>query len=476
MNHSLHQDLFLAPILAGSLLLLASCTNSPSKATDTASFSAEKQLTFDPNGHFLNQRQAISPTDQWAVYDGRNAGTNLGEVGVIGLLDLTTGEQTKVYEIADQTSYGPGVGAAVYHPHREEVTFIHGLKNADETHPYHITRRSGMALDLTQKDDPVLFAQEARDVTVPFTPGALRGGTHAHSYSGDGEWISYTYNDEVLEKAASDDPAVQDLRTVGFMMPGKAVQIRGTTGPENFSGSKFSVLAARVTPDPQPGSDEIQKAYEEAWLGNAGYTNAQGEKVNHALAFLGDLQTKDGRLITEIFISELPNDPDALLHATGLGGSPSALPEVPQAIRQKRLTHTEDRKYPGVQGPRQWLRVSADGAWIYAYMKDDQGVVQLMEISSQTGKLRQITSNAFSSDTSFSLSPDGKYVAYGAKNQLYLTEVGSGKTQKIGDGPKPEWSDLRNINWAHSGKFIIYNRTVKEETGSYFQIFRLDIR
>jgi len=27
---------------------------------------------------------------------------------------------------------------------------------------------------------------DARDVTVPFRPGALRGGTHAHQFSGDG--------------------------------------------------------------------------------------------------------------------------------------------------------------------------------------------------------------------------------------------------------------------------------------------------
>ncbi|OOG78324.1 hypothetical protein B0E43_02535 [Algoriphagus sp. A40] len=424
----------------------------------------------------MNQRQAISPTDQWVVYDGRNAGTSLGEVGIIGLLDLTSGEQTKVYELANQTPFGPGTGAAIFHPNREEVTFIHGLMNADQAFPYHIFRRSGMALDLTQKDHPVLFAQEARDVRVPFTPGALRGGTHAHSYSGDGEWISYTYNDEVVEKVGFENTAIRELRTIGFMMPGKVVQIKDITGPEEFSGSKFSILAARVTPNPQPGSDEIQKAYEETWLGSDGYTNEKAEKVQHALAFFGDLKTKDGKLIKEIFISDLPNDPNLLLNATGLEGSPSTLPEVPAVIRQRRLSHTEDRKYPGLQGPRQWLRSSVDGAYIYAYMKDENGIVQLMEISSKTGKLRQITSNSFSSDTSFSLSPDEKYLAYGAKDQLYLTEVSSGKTQKIGDEPKAEWSDLRNINWSHSGKFIVYNRTVKSEGGSYFQIFRLDIR
>lgn len=475
MTISFFRDFYLAVILTGLLLQLANPSTSFSQTNPKPS-SGEKQLTFDPNGHFINQRQAISPTDQWVVYDGRNAGTNLGEVGVIGLLDLVSGEQTRVYEIAEQTPFGPGAGAAVFHPHLEEITFIHGLINANQAHPYHISRRSGMALNLKQKNNPILVAQEARDVSFPFTPGALRGGTHAHSYSGDGEWISFTYNDEVLEKAALENPAMKDLRTIGFSMPGKAVQIQGITGPEEFSGSKFSMLAARVTPNPQPGTDEIQKAYEECWLGTDGYTNAEGQKMKHALAYLGDLKTKDGKLITEIFISELPNDPNTLLQASGLEGSPSSLPGVPEAIQQKRLTHTEDRKYPGIQGPRQWLRTSADGAYIYAYMKDENGVVQLMEISSQTGNFRQITTNIFSPDTSFSLSPDGKYVAYGSKNQLYLTKVSSGKTQKVGDEPKSEWSDLRNINWSHSGKFLVYNRTVKDMNGSYFQIFRLDVR
>lgn len=474
MINSFHRDLLLPLILTG-LMLIASCTASFSQTNPNTAIT-EKQLTFDPQGHFLNHRQAISPTDQWVVFDGRNADTNLGENGIIGLLDLTTGELITVYETANQTEFGPGVGAAVYHPHREEITFIHGLASADQRHPYHITRRTGMGLDLSDKNRPEHFALEARDVSLPFTPGALRGGTHAHSYSGDGEWISFTYNDELMEKASSENPAIRDLRTVGFMMPGKPVQIMGKESPEEFSGRKFTLLAASVIPNPHPGSDQIQKAYEEVWLGNSGYTNAKGEKIHHALAYLGDLKTKEGKVITEIFISDLPNDPEVLFKSEGLEGSPQSLPKVPESIQQKRLTYTESRKYPGVQGRRQWLRSSADGKRVYTYMKDDQGVVQIMEISTQNGELRQVTFNSFDPDSQFSISPDERFVVYGAKNQLYLTELGSGKTRKIGDEPKGEWSDLGNINWAHSGKFLIYNRTVKSSEGSYFQLFRLDLK
>ena len=38
-----------------------------------------------------------------------------------------------------------------------------------------------------------------------------------------------------------------------------------------------------------------------------------------------------------------------------------------------RLTFTSDRKYPGIQGPRHWLRSSPDGAHIAFLMKDDEG-------------------------------------------------------------------------------------------------------
>jgi hypothetical protein len=435
----------------------------------------EKQLTTSAKGHFINQRQAISSNDQWVVFDGRNAGTDLGEVGVLGLVDLTTGEEHIIYEVQGQTSHGPGVGAAIFHPYREEITFIHGLKNADNSFPYSITRRSGMTLDLSQRDHPTPFYQDARDVSPPFTPGALRGGTHAHSYCGDGEWISFTYNDEVMEKASKENPAIQDLRTIGLMVPGKPVLVKDAGSAAEFSGEKFSLLAARVTPDPIPGSDEILRALEETWLGNHGYVNAVGERIDHALAFLGELKSTDGQIIREVFVSEIPNEMEQLFQATALGGTLISPPGVPPGIKQRRLTYTAERKYPGIQGPRQWLRASSDGAFIYAYMKDDQGIVQIMEIDSRLGNLRQVTCNGFSPDVSFALSPDGTRLVYGFRNQLYLTEVNSGKTTKIGDTPLAVRSDLRNINWAHSGSFIVYNRTVRAEKGSNLQVFRLDL-
>jgi hypothetical protein len=46
--------------------------------------------------------------------------------------------------------------------------------------------------------------------------------------------------------------------------------------------------------DPAPGSDEINRAYEEGWVGN------------HALAFIGDTLSVNGDKVPELFIVELP--------------------------------------------------------------------------------------------------------------------------------------------------------------------------
>jgi hypothetical protein len=52
------------------------------------------------------------------------------------------------------------------------------------------------------------------------------------------------------------------------------------------------------------------------------------------------------------------------------------MPLSPKGCTQRRLTFTAQRKFPGIQGPRHWLRSSPDGSRIAFLMKDDAGVVQ----------------------------------------------------------------------------------------------------
>jgi hypothetical protein len=81
------------------------------------------------------------------------------------------------------------------------------------------------------------------DITAPYTPGALRGGSHVHVFSPNGEFVSFTYNDHVLHER---DPAL-DLRNVGVAVPYGPVApeaiIRGNTAAA--TGACWSAVQRR---------------------------------------------------------------------------------------------------------------------------------------------------------------------------------------------------------------------------------------
>jgi WD40 repeat protein len=462
------------------LILIFSLVNCKPKTPDMSSdsFSSEQQelieiqLTSDPSGHFLNQRQAFSPDDLSLVFDGRNDETKIGENAYVKMIDVNTKAIRIIYELDNQTAFGPGVGAVSFHPLKNQVVFIHGLKNAWEAQPYGFTRRFAMQVDLdVAKNTRPL---EARDVQAPFTAGALRGGSHAYSYSSDGQWLSFTYNDAILEQESMNNPEVVDLRTVGVFLVGEKVSINGKADESNFDGTSFAILLAEVKANPQPGSDEISKAYEEGWVGNTGYKSSDGKVQKHALAFLGDVITSTGEKVTEVFISDIPDDLPGLIRSVN-AGSRTTLPSIPKGVKQRRLTFTSTNKNPGVQGPRQWLRSSPDGSEIYFYQTDDAGIVQIYSVSPNGGVIKAITANDFSAETAFSLSHDGKYLAYGAKEAIYVTSVADGKTQVVLYAPTYSSNALSNINWSNSGYIIAYNRKTFYNGEAYFQIYTLNL-
>jgi WD40 repeat protein len=234
-------------------------------------------------------------------------------------------------------------------------------------------------------------------------------------------------------------------------------------------------VAAKVVPFPKPGTDEIQKACEETWVGHEGYVNAQGEKIPRALAYLGDVVTAEGKVITEVFVTDIPEDWDKNLEDQNLGGTETSFPEMPKSFTQQRITHTAEWKFPGVQGPRHWLKSSKNGDRIFFYAKSEDGIVQLFSVSPTGGEPIQITRNEFSPHTAFSLSPDDQWIVFGYQNQLYLTEISTGKTQQVGPAPQKDHSELCNINWSYSGKILTYNKKVSSESGSWFQVFLVEV-
>ncbi|WP_460684521.1 DUF3748 domain-containing protein [Niabella aquatica] len=421
------------------------------------------QLTFDKQGHCINSTQCFSPDGQWIVFDSRNHDTLLASSGEIKMVNVSTKEQKLLYKTDNQTKYGPGAGAVTFSPDGKKVLFLSGITNADKEHPYAITRRSGIVVQVKQPMIPVHM--DARDIRPPYTPGALRGGTHAHTWSGDGQWISFTYNDYVLQQAEKLYPDVKDLRTIGVMFPRK-VKVEDADGAENFSGEMFSILLATVVPDPAPGSDEISKAFDECWIGIDGYKKRDGNWQKRAVAFQGMVRDMDGKDKSEIFIADIPDDLEETFVSNTLSGTDKTLPHVPGLVKKKRITFTEN----GVSLlPRHWLRSTPDGALIGFLAKDHKGLIQLFGVSVISGELRQLSFLKHSIAGPFNFSADGKHAAFISAGSVFVCNIQNGKLYRL----TRQNGELEGaVAWSPKGDGLCYNQYVPGSDGNkYLQLF-----
>lgn len=425
------------------------------------------QLTRDQNGHTIHNTECFSPDDQWIVYDGRNYDSLISSTGNISMVNVETGEIRELYHTIHQTQYGPGVGAATFSPAANRIIFIHGIRNADKNNPYDFTRRTGVAIDVAKPLHPIFM--DARDITPPFTPGALRGGTHAHNWSADGKWVSFTYNDYILQQLQKKDSGVKDLRTVGVMVPGHPVNVAEDNLRENNSGKMFAVVVAEVTENPKPGSDEIDRAFDEGWIGSKGYLKKDGKWQRRAIAFQGEVVNDDGTRKTEVFVADLPEDITKAKPGKPLEGTNTSRPNVPAGVEQRRITYTSN----GIQGPRHWLRTTPDGSLIAFLGKDDKGIVQLFGVSPNGGKIWQLSFNDFSIQGPFNFSPDGKYVAYLADNSVFVTEVSTGKSQRLTPSAANTEKVTGSVVWNNNGTMLAFNKYVKDKgiEEPFLQIF-----
>lgn len=422
----------------------------------------EKQLTFDSQGHFLNTTQCFSPDGQWLVYDNRNDDAQIGSTGTIAMVNIKTGEIKELYHTQNQTVYGPGVGAATFSPVKNRVIFIRGISNANAQKPYSFTRRTGVAIDIDKPGVPVFM--DARDIDPPFTPGALRGGTHAHAWSGDGQWLSFTYNDYVIEQLGKTDSAVKDLRVVGVMFPKKVVVKQNNNG-ENFSGEMYATIVTKVTENPKPGSDDIDKAFDEGWVGKNGYQTGDGTWQKRAIVFQGNVRDEHGHTQTEVFVVDLPDNLTKAQIDQPIQGNSTSRPGVPWGVSQRRITFTKT----GIIGPRHWLRTTPDGSLICFLLKDNAGFINIFGVSPNGGAIRQVTFNKFDVQSGFNISPNGRALAYVADGVIVISDIASGKSHKIITKEKP----YGNVVWSPNGQTLAFNSYIKKEDQNYFQIMLL---
>lgn len=426
----------------------------------------ERQITRGPGGRIVTNIGAWSPDSRWIVYDTRSdAAGERFDGSTIEIVNVETGEIKTVYRSAN----GAHCGVATFHPREWKVVFILGPEHPTADWQYSAFHRQGVIVDTENPGQT--WNLDARDLTPPFTPGALRGGSHVHVWDPRGDWVSFTYEDHLMAQFASAGPTNDiNLRNIGVSVPGRPVSV-SRDHPRNHDGQYFNVLVTRTVANPKPGSDEVKKAFEEGWVGDAGYVRADGTRQKRALAFQGHVVTAQGETISEVFIADLPED----LSVPGdgpLAGTETRMPSPPKGVTQRRLTFTADRKFPGVQGPRHWLRCSPDGSRIAFLMKDEDGVVQLWTVSPNGGAPVCVTKNPWPIASTFTWSPDGRHIAHVMDNRVCLTEVVSGQTIRLterfadAEAPRPEACVI-----SPDGHKVAYVRRVAAGDGVFNQIF-----
>ena len=428
-----------------------------------------RQLTFDSKNHSLDNNDNFSPDDNWLVYDTRFAG--IGENPVIEKVNVKTGEQVIVYKTINQSEYGPGVGAAFYAHNQNKIAFIHGLQNCNSKNPYAKWRRFGMIID-EDKGNKQLIA-DARDITYPFTPGALRGGTHRHEWSADGQWLAFTYDDAIMEQLAKTTGKKVNLRTMGVTKFGMPVKVDKDQDGENHDGQGFSVLIVKIVPDPKPLSDEISSAYGDSWIGQNGYRKKDGT-IQRARVFLGKVRNEKNEVITEAFVVDIPEQINIAGNDGPLEGDKITMPKPPKGTVQKRLTNTMNWKYPGVE----FVRSSPDGNTIAFFAKDSAGNTQLFFIPTQGGEVKQVTSlaNSINSGANLRWNPNGKEICFVSDNIVYNCNVESGESYgTIRALTKKYQFSPHCLVWSHDGKTIAFNKIVENNKGKFQQIFIVEL-
>jgi len=405
-------------------------------------------LSSSDRGHTLHHNGSFNAEDELIVFDTRNDDTKIGETGEIGVINSKTKKEQIIYKTSNQSLYGPGVGAASFHPNEDRVVFIHGLPNANQENPYSMSRRFGMMVDIQK---PLIGnPADSRDVIEPYLAGTLRGGSHSHSWSPDGDMLSFTYNDEFVNP---------ELRTVGVMLKSKD-EIKVENEPGNIQGQYYSAILAEVVTIPENGSDQISKAYDECWL----ESRDNNKDSRNILVFQGITKNKEGKSVIEIFLVEV--DPDKILQDKEVIGRKGDMIQVPKGIKARRLTHSEN----GLSDFRHWLRSSPDGKYIYCLVKDKNGYNQIAQCEVKTGELKTISNFDFSINSPINVDPKGEEIVFISNNNVYLFGIESLSEVLVTNFTDDDLPLVGVPVFSRNGSKIAFNQFVKKDGKENVQI------
>jgi len=453
--------------ILGAILLASFLTNCSPKDQSVKMV----QLTNGSCNHDLDNNDNFSPDGKWLVYDTRTGVGGIGGSPSVERVNIESGKIEVLFAVKENQSWGPGAGAASYHPTENRVIFIHGLPFCSEKNPYQQWKRTGTMVTDTHPNVPLYM--DARDVTLPFTPGALKGGTHRHEWSRDGKWVGFTYNDAFMKALEDSTGEKVNLRTIGVSNRLHPVKVDKDGEGDNVSGEWYSVLVVRVVPNPVPGSDEISNAASDSWVGTGSYVTKEGKR-QVARAFLGKVRSKGNQPVDELFVVDIPDSIDQPGVFGPLEGTTTTFPMPPKGTVQRRLTYTAETAYPGCSGV---VRSSSDGKWIAYQAADANGKQQLYLISPDGGSIRQVTEHPAGVQSGVRWSPDNGSVCYQSENSIVICKISDEPFGKRYRRITPVSNDeLSNIVWSPDGKTIAFNRPVKDAEGKIWkQIFFVNL-
>ncbi len=308
----------------------------------------EKQISFSPKNHALDNNDNFSPDNRFLCYDTRGTvfNDNLGNCKSIEKIEIETGIEIVLWQPESVTGEqaAPGVAAVSYHPLEDKVILIHGplLTEVEARGYYAIVNRTGVEVSADGKG--TITKVDMRDVTTgrPTTPGAQRGGTHRHEYTRNGNRIGFTYDDFLNTNYD---------RTIGYM----------EANPKAPAGySHYFAILIKPTQKGQTKPGEIEKAYGDSWVDPAGKMRA----------FVGKIRAGNGvDYQTDLFVADISESIDI---TTAFSGNGTEYPEPPAGIKIRRLTHSGN-----VEGN---VRGAFDGKQIAYCAPDSAGVMQVFVI------------------------------------------------------------------------------------------------
>ncbi len=177
--------------------------------------SAEQQLTIEPCGHILTNVGCWSADGEWIVYDVRSdAAGSLFDGNRIERVHVATGRSEVLYE----STNGACCGVATACPVTDRVVFILGPDRPpdrpDHDWPYAAYHRRGVIVRPGNRDFEPL---DAMCYQAPYVAGALRGGSHVHTFDAQGNCVAFTYEDHVLATVDSSESLLREKnqRNVG---------------------------------------------------------------------------------------------------------------------------------------------------------------------------------------------------------------------------------------------------------------------